>query len=184
MRKEETWKEKILPKLINKFTPRIQEDLRRIEWPKILPKEIGNQYLFGDTGAGKTIYAAFLCLQESKLNYLAEDTSGKDFIFVSFPELFLEIKSTFDNKAVKEVDIINKYKDVHLLVLDDFGVKNGSDWFMEILYIIINHRYEYMKKTIFTSNSSIEEASKQMNDIRIAARIERMCKVTKKKSWK
>jgi len=184
MRKEEIWRKRILPKLIKRFTPRIQQDLLKIEWPANLPNEISNLYLYGETEVGKTIYAAFLCLHASKLKYLTEDISGKDFLFVSFPELFMEIKETFEDKTKSEVTVLNKYREVDLLVLDDFGVKNSSDWFIEVLYVIINYRYEQQKTTVFTSNYSLQEMASLLGDDRISSRIERMCRIMLKKTWK
>ena len=184
MRTEKIWKDKILPKLIKQFTPRIQQDLEYIPWPDKMDEKVESQFIYGNTETGKTIYAVFLCLQENRNLYLAGDTSGKSFIFISFPELFSEIKATFNNKELSEIEVIEKYKKVDLLVLDDFGVKTASDWFIEILYIIINYRYEYLLRTIITCNESLEEISNKLGDERITSRIERMGKIRKKKTWK
>jgi DNA replication protein DnaC len=48
------------------------------------------------------------------------------------------------------------------------------------LYHLINHRYEYMKKTIITSNYTLEELEQRLNDQRITSRINRMCKIEEK----
>jgi len=185
MRNKETWADKIFPKLLSQFTPRIQADLREIPWPKNVKGEVKSLFLYGPTETGKTIHSAFLCLQENKNLYLGGDTSGKEFIFVSFPELFSEIKATFGSNEISEIDVLEKYKKVYLLVLDDFGVKNASDWFLELLYIIINYRYEYLLKTIITSNTSLEDISNKLGDDRISSRIGRMCIISdKKKTWK
>jgi len=184
MRNLQTWEHKIRPKLIRQFTPRIQQDLNSIKTPK-LPAEVESTYLYGDTEVGKTIYACLLLLQEYKNIYMTGNISDNRLLFVSFPEMFLEIKNTFNTTDNSESQVLDKYKDADLLVLDDFGVKSLSDWALELLYIIINHRYEFNKKTIITSNHSLQELAGILEDDRIPSRIERMCSISKKiKNWK
>jgi len=47
--------------------------------------------------------------------------------------------------------------DVDVLVLDDIGQEKPSEWVKERLYIIINERYQLGKKTILTSNVSLQK---------------------------
>jgi len=49
--------------------------------------------------------------------------------------------------------ILNFVKRCSLLVLDDLGVHNETDWAVEKLDTIVNHRYENALATIITANS-------------------------------
>lgn len=49
--------------------------------------------------------------------------------------------------------IINQVKKCHLLVLDDMGAQKDTDWAVEKLDIIVNHRYEEKLATVITSNT-------------------------------
>jgi DNA replication protein DnaC len=72
---------------------------------------------------------------------------------------------------------------VDLLILDDLGVDKPSDWVLNVLYNIINYRYENLKKTIITSNFSLDEIAEAFNDNRITRRIERMCIIEEKQAY-
>ena len=49
--------------------------------------------------------------------------------------------------------ILNRCKNLPLLVLDDLGVENETDWACEKLDTIVNHRYENALPTVITSNT-------------------------------
>jgi len=69
------------------------------------------------------------------------------------------------------------------LVLDDLGTCKLSEWMFEILYSLINYRYEYLKTTIITSNYSIEQLAELWNDDRITSRIVRSGEVFEKEHY-
>jgi DNA replication protein DnaC len=60
--------------------------------------------------------------------------------------------------------------------MDDLGTEKPSDWVIQTLYVIINSRYEEDKQTVITSNYSLEEIRKNLND-KIASRIIAMTEV-------
>jgi len=185
MRNEQEWEQKIRKQFIEEnFTPRLQKDLIRITPPN-LPQEIESLYIFGETDSGKTVLAAFLMLQELKTMYLTQSRQEESdkCVFISTPELIFNIRNSLGKSTVTELEVLNYYSNLHLLVLDDFGVVKSSDWVIQDLYLIINNRYENLKKTIFTSNLSLEELAVSLGDDRIPARIRRMGKVFRKGSY-
>lgn len=184
MRNVSTWEAKQLPKFKKAFTPRITRDLKHIPWPESLPEKIESLYLYGDTETGKTIYSAFLVLQERKNLYLAGNTEPYNILFISFPEMFIDLQNTFNNPDINLKDVLDRFKKADLLVIDDFGMKSMSNWSIEMLYVIINYRYEELKKTIITSNHSLKELAIILKEDTIVSRIERMCKISKKKKYK
>ena len=56
--------------------------------------------------------------------------------------------------------------------------KKPTDWVCEIIFRLINNRYEKMLTTIITSNFDLNQISDRLND-RIASRIAEMCIVKK-----
>jgi DNA replication protein DnaC len=184
----ERWEEIILPKEIAKLSPRIQADIKRIPWPKDMPTPIESTYLYGNTEVGKTIGAVFMMLEESKQLYLSEtiqhSASNLNCVFISCIDLFELIKKSFNSDDSNEKSVLDYYKECHLLVLDDFGTVKPTDWVLQTLYSLINYRYEYMKKTIFTSNFSLDELAYVLGDDRITSRIARMGSILKKSDWK
>ena len=175
MRTEEIWKTKQLPIILQQFSPRLQKDLK-MNYPISSLTKIESMYIYGEVGSGKTVRAALMLLEILKQSFLNKQV--QKFIFIPVPELLQNIKYSYDDNTDKEV--LERYSDVDILVLDDFGIDKPSDWVLGILYLIINRRYENMKLTIFTSNFSVEEIAERLGDDRITSRIERMCKIIKK----
>jgi DNA replication protein DnaC len=189
-RTEEEWVKRSLPMQIKKLSPRLQKDLSNIPFPTNLGN-IESTFIFGQVNTGKTIRAIFMMLEEEKqiwvtaplIDHIYQTPSYK-YIFISVPELINEIKSCFNNPDKSEQDVLNFYSDVYFLVLDDFGVEKASDWCLSTLFLILNRRYENLRKTIITSNFSLEELAIHLGDDRIPSRISRMCQIEEKISYK
>lgn len=187
MRNEENWKERTKPFYLKGYVPRIKKVIEEIEEPSDLPDPITSYYIYSEVGFGKTIFACQLMLEEQKRIWLrgGPKDDNEKCIFVSVPELFQKLKESYDDKMkMTEHEVIEKYKNCHLLVLDDFGTSKSTDWVLQILYLIINYRYDYLKKTIFTSNLSLEEVAEVFGDDRLTSRIDRMCEIIKKQNWR
>lgn len=101
-------------------------------------------YIEGTNGTGKTHLAAAIALQ------LICD--GIPVICKTSSDLLLDIKKAYDSKEVSESRVLDVYKTVDLLIIDDLGKEQCSDWSMSTLYSILNDRYEDMKPTIVTTN--------------------------------
>lgn len=103
-------------------------------------------YIEGTNGTGKTHLAVAIALKliyEDKIPVICK-TAG---------DLLLDIKRTFnDNSTVDEAQVLDIYKQVDLLIIDDLGKEQCSDWSMSMLYSILNDRYEEMRPTIITTN--------------------------------
>ncbi|MEU9129233.1 ATP-binding protein [Kitasatospora sp. NPDC048540] len=61
-----------------------------------------------------------------------------------------------------------------LLVLDDLGAAKASEWTEELTLRLVNHRYEYMLPTLFTTNLPLGEIKAALGD-RTASRLAEMC---------
>ena len=136
-------------------------------------------YIYGPRGVGKTYFAS--ALAKVPIWTPPRTRVGVDRrifpLFVSVPEFLMEIKNTFRKGSQrKEEDVLSMYSDAYILILDDLGVEKPSDWVAETLYVLINRRYEDMRRTIITSNIALPELSMRLDD-RIASRIAEMCKV-------
>ncbi|MEU8437309.1 ATP-binding protein [Streptomyces sp. NPDC029216] len=60
-----------------------------------------------------------------------------------------------------------------LLLLDDIGAAKGSEWTEELTYRLINHRYEYLRPTLLTTNLPIPQLRTGLGD-RVASRLSEM----------
>jgi DNA replication protein DnaC len=158
--------------------PRILKDIDVLPFPVI--DAVRSSYLCGKVGSGKTMRAVFLMLADLRNGFIRGYTVGaRQALFISVPELLLKFKSTYSNPQsdITEEQLIKKYSDVSLLVLDDFGAERTTDWSFQMLYIIINRRYENLKKTIFTSNFTLDQLADKLGDDRLPSRIQQMCEI-------
>lgn len=107
-------------------------------------------YIEGTNGTGKTHLAAAIALQliNEEVPVVCKTSS----------DLLLDIRSAYDDtNRWSEGEVLRVYKDVDLLIIDDLGKEQCSDWSMSTLYSILNDRYEAMKPTIITTNYSAED---------------------------
>jgi DNA replication protein DnaC len=168
-------------KSIKSFSPRIQQDLTNIDI-EVNQNELthvrrgGGLYLTGPVGCGKTLYAAKMMSESIRLTYI-EQIGPKLHTFINVSHVLDVIRSSYDSESTETFD---HYASVDFLILDDFGVEKLTEWSVEKLYQIINHRYEFLMPVIFTSNLTVSELAERIGD-RIPSRIEQMCIVKKMK---
>ena len=106
-------------------------------------------YIEGTNGTGKTHLAAAIGL------YLAEQEYSV--IMKTSFDLLDEIKKAFDDPSRSEHKIMKAYRECDLLIIDDLGKEQCTDWSMSILYSIVNDRYESMRPIIITTNFGDED---------------------------
>lgn len=107
-------------------------------------------YIEGTNGTGKTHLAAAIAMQlmtEQRIPCICK-TAG---------DLLMDIKAAFDREGVTEQAVLKVYKDVSLLVVDDLGKEQCTDWSISTLYSILNDRYERMLPTIITTNYNSDD---------------------------
>lgn len=106
-------------------------------------------YVEGTNGTGKTHLVAAIALK--LLN------RGVPVIFRTSIDLLADVKKAYiHNSQISEYRIMEIYKNVELLIIDDLGKEQSTEWSMSVLYAILNDRYERMKPTIITTNDNEE----------------------------
>ncbi|MBQ6503494.1 MAG: ATP-binding protein [Flexilinea sp.] len=103
----------------------------------------------GIYGTGKTHLAAAIA------NYALEN--GYRIIFQPVPDLLDELRSSYNNKNDSYEETIERIKSIPLLILDDLGAQNTTDWAEEKLYQIFNYRYVNKLPTVITSNVGLSK---------------------------
>ncbi len=106
-------------------------------------------YLNGNFGCGKTYLIAAL------FNELAK--KDKNSVITYFPEFLRSLKANFEDSEVYNYQF-DRVKYAPLLLIDDIGAENLSDWARdEVLQTILQYRLEDKLPTFFTSNLTLEE---------------------------
>lgn len=119
----------------------------------------------GTCGTGKT-HLAVAILRET-----AE--AGIPGMFVVVPDLLGKMRASFGQKDGKAEELVTTAKNAPLLVLDDLGAENPSPWVVELIYVLINHRYEHMLPTVITTNCNGRELE-EMFGRRVVSRLAEM----------
>lgn len=126
-------------------------------------------FLYSNTkGSGKTHLAISITNALIKM-YDVES------LYISSVNLLNEVKKTFQEKSENGTyELVNTFKRVPLLVIDDLGVENVTRWSEEMLTQILDERLGFKRPTIITSNFSFEELSREYPAGRVGSRIEKM----------
>lgn len=107
-------------------------------------------YFVGSFGTGKTHLAVAISLH--LIN------QGIPVICKTLIDLLAEIRKTFDDdSSMSEYEVLNLYKTIDLLVVDDLGKEPPSEWALATFYAILNERYEACLPTIITTNYNDKE---------------------------
>jgi DNA replication protein DnaC len=138
-------------------------------------------YFHGPVGTGKTdtaisVLKNIILNTEPVFEYGVYKLPENLAMFASVPMMLLNIRSSFKSETSDEIDLIKKYVKPEILIMDDLGTEKVTEWVMQTLYVIINSRYEEEKQTLITSNNSLDEIRKNLND-KIASRITAMTDV-------
>ena len=160
-------------RFLSHFPPRIIMEIKKYNFPSQLDKMVGGAYYHGVVGCGKTLLACRTALEIKRRKYIEGERMS--FLFINSTELIEKIKATFSTNTTQM--LIDKFKQVDYLILDDIGVMNISDWSYSVFYSILDYRYNNLLTTVFTSNLSIDELSSMMKDDRIPRRITAMCQI-------
>lgn len=116
-----------------------------------------NIILIGGVGTGKTHLSIAL------LKAVIEN--GGAGIFLTASDLFLNIRETWTRTSeISTIERIRLFVDLDFLVIDEIGVQRGTDNEREILFSIINARYNNLKPTVLLSNLSLEEVKKYIGE--------------------
>jgi DNA replication protein DnaC len=133
------------------------------------PHHIGLLYT-GQAGSGKTYLAASIANELIRHN--------KGVLFVVVPDLLDELRATYDRKDVSEYDILDMAKTIPILILDDLGAHNYTDWTRNRIYSILNHRVNEKLPMIVTTNLHHSEIVQHLGE-RTSSRLAQMCRMFK-----
>ena len=109
----------------------------------------------GSYGTGKTHLAISILLELIK----SEKTYG---IYTTTMRMLRDIRKSYNDHDLSEQDLIDKYIDTPLLILDEVGVQMGTDAEKLLIYEVVNGRYENFKPTILISNLSFTDMTKYL----------------------
>jgi DNA replication protein DnaC len=119
---------------------------------KIKNKAKNGLFIAGECGVGKS-HIAF-----ATANELIENE--KRVICTSMIDLLADLRGNFQN-SVTEVDTLAKYTNCELLIIDDLGKEKPTEWALQMIYSIVDHRYNELKPIIVTTNYTATDLIKR-----------------------
>lgn len=113
-------------------------------------RALGKWLLFaGNSGTGKTHLAVSVAKEALKSGYTVK--------YVKTSRLIQKVKDNWANHSMRESEIIDSFVTVDLLILDEIGTQFGSKTEQDILYNVLDGRYEERKPLIATTNLPYEK---------------------------
>ncbi|MFA6807534.1 MAG: ATP-binding protein [Eubacteriales bacterium] len=122
----------------------------------------------GPVGSGKTFLAACIANELLEKEY--------KLLFLIVPDLLDELKATFNKENSSEFDLLDIARNVPILILDDLGAHNYTEWTKNRIYSILNYRMNEQLPTVITTNLSFEEIEYFLGE-RTCSRLLQMCRV-------
>lgn len=110
--------------------------------PKIVPSLL----LTGPAGSGKTLLASIVA-REAAL-------AGLDVRFAEVTALIARLTNLIDSRAETADDVLGPLLGADLLILDEIGARRPTAYVADVLYLLVNGRYNDMAPTIYTTNLS------------------------------
>lgn len=122
--------------------------------------------IYGNIGYEKTFLA--VCIANKMIE------QNKIVLIEKCSSIIYKIKESFNKNELSEMQIIELYSNVDMLIIDDFGNENLSKWALEKLYKIISNRYDNELPIVITTRYNKEQLIEQLsteNDTEIAEEI-------------
>ena len=122
-------------------------------------------YIHGPNGTGKTTFAANLA--KALVNM------GRTVLMRNSKQLTEDMKAAMSDQAV-----LNRLYGVDVLVIDDLGKEQPTDYSLSMLYLVIETRYAKMRPMVVTSNFRRDQLMTRWAEVDAAtaeAIISRLC---------
>ena len=121
-------------------------------------------FIYGGVGSGKTVWSYKIA------RHYMETLAGKQWdektnpvYFANVPRLLDDLRSAFkDDKAMENLDHAMMFSDI--VIFDDLGAENATEWAKDKLYQYIDYRYANCKTSVFTSNKELDSLEERIAD--------------------
>ncbi|WHX25135.1 ATP-binding protein [Virgibacillus halodenitrificans] len=113
-----------------------------------------NLLFTGDFGTGKSHLSIYITKKLMEQDY--------NCLFLSLPKLLTKIKQTYNKSDITEDELLDVIQQVDLLVIDDIGSEQRTEWSVSKFFEILDNRAG--KATIYTTNLNSAELKQRVNE--------------------
>jgi DNA replication protein DnaC len=115
-----------------------------------LEEDTAHCILSGSNGTGKTTLACRMMVQWMQHNMAKERDRSLSALFVKQTQLYLQWLDEMRTGSV--YGLLQRFGEYDILVIDDLGVKMPTEGWREWVTSLIDHRVDWKKRTIITTN--------------------------------
>lgn len=127
-------------------------------------------YIWGkSTGCGKTSWACKIMSHYFRKITFSTGLENEG-LYIFLPTFLEEIRCSYDSEDPDFEQVLSMVENCKLLIVDDIGAEQVTDWVRERMISLIHSRYSNGLCTIYTSNLSPEELREKLGD-RVASRV-------------
>jgi len=129
--------------------------------------------LKGDYGRGKTglLVSAMKVIAE---HWVLTDRHTYRMLFTTGADLLDYLRSGFEDHSY--MHRLQRVKTIPLLVIDDLGVEQPTEWMIERLFVIFNERYNHNLPTFMSTNYGTEQLKPRIGE-RVVDRLLETCQI-------
>ena len=143
---------------LDEVTPRDEKQARVVEFLKdLLEGRYRTLVLCGTEGSGKTYLSCAAINTEIARLY----QSGKDMEYgpryIMQRELDMKFRSAMHEEGNSELKVFDKYVAYSLLVIDEIGRSNNSQYSLDNIELLISKRYSFHRPTVIITNDTADE---------------------------
>lgn len=117
---------------------------------------IGSVVLCGKPGTGKTHLAVGVVLRVLQ--------AKRTVLKINVSDMIRRVRETWGSRDVSELQVYDMFANLDLLVIDELGVQSGSDNEKQILFEVLNRRYEACLPVLVISNLSPDGVKAELGD--------------------
>ena len=112
----------------------------------------GGLYIYSPvaaTGTGKSLAAGHVAAEMVR--------RGQSARMASEPVVAARLQAAMGDPESSVLDVINAMATVDMLVIDDLGKQKVSEWYLSMLFAIVDERDKRNKPTLYTSQYSLDK---------------------------
>lgn len=134
------------------YTPRTDSQRDALATMRRLASgELRSVALLGKPGVGKSHLAAAAGVEWTKRALLRSE-------WVNVPQLLVDLRAEYGTEDFNARGLVRTLRaSKGLVILDDLGREKATDWTSEMVYTLVNARYEALLPTVATTNLTPDE---------------------------